>query len=84
MIRKWKLEKESQQAIAKETGLKDTKKVKEINAKITEYQRRNQMLVASSDGLLVRDYSRETAKVIVDNLGVKYDYKVVDGQLERK
>lgn len=84
MIRKWKLEKESQQAIAKETGLKDTKKVKEINAKITEYQRRNQMLVASSDGLLVRDYSRETAKVIVDNLGVKYDYKVVGGQLERK
>lgn len=79
-IRTWKLRKDNVLA----SGISDPKEIAKIQSHITEYQRRNRLLVKQSDGVLKRDYERENAKVLVDNLGVKYDYKVVNGQLERK
>lgn len=84
-IRKWKLEKENAQILGQKTGDKDLlSKAKQYQSKVSEYQKKQRELVAANKNVLKRDYSRENAKYLVDNLGVRYDYRVVNGELKPK
>lgn len=84
-IRKWKLEKENAQILGQKTGDKDLlKKAKIYQSRVTEYQAKQRQLIKENSKVLKRDYSRENAKYLVDNLGVRYDYRVVDGELKPK
>lgn len=82
-IRKWKLNRENALKVQKETGLKQPLLAK-ANAKISEWQAKQRELIADHKDVLKRQYDRENARVIVDHLGVRYDYKVVGGELEHK
>ena len=84
-IRKWKLEKENAQLLGQKTGDKDLiAKARKYQKKVSEYQSKQRQLIKDNPNVLKRDYSRENAKYLVDNLGVRYDYRVVDGELKRK
>lgn len=84
-IRKWKLEKENAQILGQKTGDKELlNKAKKYQSKVSEYQKKQRELIAENSKVLKRDYSRENAKYIVDNLGVRYDYRVVNGELKPK
>lgn len=83
-IRKWKTRLENQKQINKETGVPDNRAVQQAQAKVSEWQKKQRELIASNPDVLKRQYERENAKVIVEDLGVKYRYKVVDGELVKK
>lgn len=83
-IRKWKTRLENQQQIDKTTGLANPKAIATCKSKISEWQGKQRELIKSNPNVLKRDYDRENAKVIIDDLGVKYRYKVVDGELVKK
>lgn len=83
-IRKWKLQEENARRIQKETNLKDSADVDKAHRKVLEWQKQQRELVKEHKDVLKRQYDRENARVIVNDLGVKYDYKVVDGELEKK
>ena len=83
-IRKWKLQEENARRIQKETGLKDSTDVDKAHRKVLEYQKQQRELIKEHKDVLKRQYDRENARVIVNDLGVKYDYKVVDGELIKK
>ena len=83
-IRKWKLQEENARAIQKETGLKESADVDKAHQKVLEWQQKQRELIKENKDMLHRQYDRENAKVIVNDLGVKYDYKVVDGELQKK
>lgn len=83
-IRKWKLQEETARAIQKETGLKDSADADKAHQKVLEWQKKQRELIKENKDVLHRQYDRENAKVIVNDLGVKYDYKVVDGELQKK
>lgn len=83
-IRKWKLQEETARAIQKETGLKDSADADKAHQKVLEWQKKQRELIKENKDVLHRQYDRENAKVIVNDLGVKYDYKVVDGELHKK
>ena len=83
-IRKFKLREENARKIIKETGVKDFANVNKEHNKVLEWQRKQRELIKANDDVLKRQYSRENAKIVVNDLGVRYDYKVVDGELEKK
>lgn len=83
-IRKWKLQEETARSIQKETGLKDSADANKAHQKVLEWQKKQRELIKENKEVLHRQYDRENAKVIVNDLGVKYDYKVVDGELQKK
>lgn len=83
-IRKWKLRLENQEQIEKQTGIKNPIAVSKAKSKVSEWQSKQRELIKSNPEVLKRQYERENAKVIVDDLGVKYRYKVVDGKLTKK
>ena len=83
-IRKWKLEEENAKKIKSETKLDDSAQIDRAHAKVLEWQKRQRELVSDNKEVLKRQYDRESARIMVDHLGVRYDYKVVDGELEKK
>lgn len=83
-IRKYKLQVENNQRIQKETGLRDLFAIRRANTKVKEWQSKQRELIRDNKEVLKRNYERESAKTIVQNLGVKYDYKVVDGELQKR
>lgn len=83
-IRKWKTNLENQKQVGKETGQPNQLAISKAQHKVSEWQKKQRELIASNDEVLKRDYWRENAKVIVDDLGVKYRYKIVDGELVKK
>ena len=83
-IRKWKLKKENAERIQRETGIKNPTNIQAAQHKVSEWQKRQRELIAKNDKVLERQYNRENARIMVDHLGVKYDYRVVDGNLQKK
>lgn len=83
-IRKWKLVEENAKRIKKETGIDNSAEISKAHRKVVGWQQRQRELVSENKDVLKRQYERENAKVIVNNLGVRYDYKVVNGELEKK
>jgi len=83
-IRKWKLREENAKKVQKETGIKSPNIIRKNHAKVMEWQKKQRELIADNKEVLKRQYDRENARVIVDHLGVRYDYKVINGQLEKK
>lgn len=83
-IRKWKLKKENAERIQRETGIKNPTGIQAAQHKVSEWQKRQRELIAKNDKVLERQYDRENARIMVDHLGVKYDYRVVDGNLQKK
>ena len=82
-IRKWKLKEENAIRVQKETGIKTPGIVNKSHKKVLEWQKKQRELIDKNDDVLKRQYDRENAKVIVDHLGVRYDYKVVNNELVR-
>ena len=83
-IRKWKMVAENAKKIKATTRISDFANANKANAKVAEWQKKQRDLINSHKDVLKRQYERENAKVIVNHLGVRYDYKVVDGELEKK
>lgn len=83
-IRKWKLAEENAKRIKKETGIDNSAEISKAHRKVVGWQQRQRELISENKDVLKRQYDRENAKVIVNNLGVRYDYKVVNGELEKK
>ena len=83
-IRKWKLKKENAEKIQRETGIKNVEGIKAAQHKVSEWQKRQRELIDKHDDVLKRQYDRENARVMVDHLGVRYDYRVKNGELEKK
>lgn len=85
MIRKYKERADAAANINGETSTRILSPERaEAMAKVEEWQRRQRSLIKSSGGVLKRDYARESARLMAEDVGVKYDYKVVDGELEKK
>ena len=85
MIRKYKLRAEAASKINGETSTRIMSPQREAaEAKVKEWQSRQRDLMKENKGILQRDYARENAKLMAEDVGVKYDYKVVDGELKRK
>ena len=85
MIRKYKLRAEAASKINGETSTRIMSPQREAaEAKVREWQSRQRDLMKENKGVLRRDYARENAKLMAEDVGVKYDYKVVDGELKRK
>lgn len=85
MIRKYKLRAEAASKINGETSTRMMSPQREAaEAKVREWQSRQRDLMKENKGVLQRDYARENAKLMAEDVGVKYDYKVVDGELKRK
>lgn len=82
-IRKWKLKKENAERIQRETKLPQPM-VRKATTKVRSWQSKQRELIADHKEVLKRQYERENARVIVDHLGVRYDYKVTDGELVHK
>lgn len=83
-IRKWKMREENAKRLQKETGLKNTAAIDRSHQKVLEWQKAQRDLISDNKKVLERQYDRENARIMVDHLGVRYDYKVVDGELEKK
>ncbi len=83
-IRNWKLRKENAERIQKETGIKNQAGIDYATHKVSEWQKRQRELIDKNSDVLQRQYDRENARVMVDHLGVKYDYRVKDGELQKK
>lgn len=83
-IRKWKMREENAQRIEKETGIKNTKAINFARDKVFDWEEKQKELIRKNKNVLKRNEEREDAKIIVDHLGVRYDYKVSNGQLKRK
>lgn len=82
-IRKWKLKKENAERIQRETKLPQPM-VRKATTKVRSWQSKQRELIADHKEVLERQYERENARVMVDHLGVRYDYKVTDGELVHK
>ena len=83
-IRKYKTQVENNKRLAQTTGVKGILPTTMANEKVKEYQARNRELAKANPDVIKRNYEREKANVIVNDLGVRYKYKVVDGELEKK
>lgn len=83
-IRKWKLREENAKKIAQSSGLKDVADVKYASQKVKEWQARQRDLISKNKDVLTRQYERENAKIIVNDLGVRYKYKVEDDKLVKR
>lgn len=83
-IRKWKLRAENQAQVDKTMGITNSQALNTANSKVREWQAKQRELIKSNPEVLKRQYERENAKVIVEDLGVSYRYKVVDGELKKK
>lgn len=82
-IRKWKLRATGGERLQRETG-QDIADANFAKAKVRQWQARQRELIRENPKLLERRYDRENAKIMVDHLGVRYDYRVVDGRLVKK
>ena len=82
-IRKWKMRADNGEQIKKETN-QDMGDTRYARLKVRQWQARQRDLIKGNKKVLERRYDRENAKILVDHLGVKYDYKVVDGELVKK
>lgn len=84
-IRKYKLRAETASKINGETGTRImTPQAQAAQAKVREWQARQRQLMSENRGILERNYARENARLMAEDVGVKYDYKVVDGELIKK
>ena len=83
-IRKWKMREENAKSIKHETNLPNKEAINKAHEKVKYWQERQRELIKENKEVLKRQYDRENARVMVDHLGVRYDYKVVDGELEKK
>lgn len=83
-IRKWKMREENAQRIEKETGIKNTRAINFARDKVFDWEERQKALIRKNKNVLKRNEEREDAKIIVDHLGVRYDYKVVGGELKKR
>lgn len=83
-IRKYKTQVENNKQLGQTTGVKGILPSTMANEKVKEYQARNRELAKANPDVIKRNYEREKANIIVNDLGVRYKYKVVDGELERK
>lgn len=85
MIRKYKLRAEAASKINGETGTRImTPQAQAAQEKVREWQARQRELISKNKDVLTRDYARENAKLMANDVGVKYDYRVVDGELKKK
>ena len=85
MIRKYKLRAETASKINGETGTRImTPQAEAAQAKVREWQARQRELISKNKDVLERNYARENAKLMAEDVGVKYDYRVVDGELRKK
>lgn len=85
MIRKYKLRAETASKINGETGTRImTPERQAAERKVREWQKRQRDLLRENKGVLERNYARENARIMAEDVGVKYDYKVVDGELQKK
>lgn len=85
MIRKYKLRAETASKINGETGTRImTPERQAAERKVREWQKRQRDLMRENKGVLDRNYARENAKIMAEDVGVKYDYKVFDGELQKK
>ena len=83
-IRKWKLKKENLEKIQRETGIKNQSAIDMARHKVSQWQKTQRELIDKHDNVLKRQYDRENARIMVDHLGVRYDYRVKDGELTKK
>lgn len=84
-IRKYKLRAETASKINGETGTRImTPQAQAAQAKVMEWQARQRQLMSENRGILERNYARENARLMAEDVGVRYDYKVVDGELIKK
>lgn len=83
-IRKWKLQEENDKKIISQTGLKDSANFNKSHNKILYWQKKQRELINENKSVLKRQREREDAKVLIDDLGIKYKYKVVDDKLVKK
>lgn len=84
-IRKYKLRAETASKINGETGTRImTPQAQAAQAKVREWQARQRQLMSENRGILERNYARENARLMAEDVGVKYDYKVVEGELIKK
>lgn len=85
MIRKYKLRADAASKINGETGTRIMSPQRQAaEDKVREWQARQRELIRENKGILERDYARENARLMAEDVGVKYDYKVVDGELKKK
>lgn len=82
-IRKWKLRQENGEQIKKETN-QDFGDTRYSRMKVRQWQARQREHISEHKDILHRQYDRENAKIMVNDLGVKYKYKVVDDELVKK
>lgn len=83
-IRKYKLDAENydrQYASTKDSDFKA--RADEAKSLMRSWQSQQRTLVKEND-FLKRNYDRENAKVIAQDLGIKYDYKIVNDKLVEK
>lgn len=83
-IRKWKLREENLKLVQKETGFEQKELISKASSKVRAWQKENRELIKEHKDILHRQYDRENARIMVDSLGVNYDYKVVNGELVKK
>jgi len=83
-IRKYKMQAENSRQMVQTTGVRGILPATAANNKVKEYQGRNRQLAKENPDIIKRNYDREKTNVIVNDLGVRYKYKVVDGELEKK
>ena len=83
-IREWKTRLENERQIAKTTGIPNPKAEAQARHKVSEWQGKQRELINSNPEVLQRNYDRESAKIVVEDLGVRYRYKVIDGELVKK
>lgn len=83
-IRKWKMREENAKRVQKETKLDESDAYNKAHSKVLEWQKAQRELIGKNKNVLQRQYDRENARTMVNDLGVKYDYKVVNGELKKK
>ena len=83
-IRKWKLREENLKKVQSETKLSQKEQINKAHAKVIAWQKEQRHLIKNNESVLKRQYDRENARVMTEDLGVRYDYKVKDGELIKK
>lgn len=83
-IRKWKLQEENAKKLISQTGVNDVANVNSAHKKVLDWQKRQRELISENADVLKRQRERENAKIIVNDLGVRYKYKLEDGELVKR
>lgn len=85
MIRAWKRKAFATESLYKSTNDPDLNaKLESERSRVAYWQGQTRDLVRDNPGVLERQRDREQLRVVIRDLGVRYDYRVKDGQLEKK